>query len=81
MVPLTPAAGVGSGVSMTPSLYAALHAHVSSRVMVVIVTCAMCEIDDSASPRKPNVAISCKSSNFLSLDVVKRSQTIDKSSF
>ena len=34
-----------------------------------------------ASPRKPYVAIEVRSSNFCSLDVVKRSQRMGRSSF
>lgn len=38
-------------------------------------------MEASASPLNPYVAIVVKSSNFSSLEVVKRSQTISKLSF
>ena len=44
------------------------------------MTCATCEIDASASPRKPNVSIFSRSSYSASLDVAKRSHTRAKSS-
>lgn len=50
-------------------------------VFDVIVKCAICDMLAKASPRKPYVDILCKSSNSLNFDVVKRSQTISKSSF
>lgn len=57
-----------------------LYAHLSLAVFVCTVRCAMWLMLDSASPRNPYVAMDCKSSNCFSLDVVKRSQTISKSS-
>lgn len=58
-----------------------LFAHLSVFVFVWIVKWAMWLMLDNASPRNPYVAIDCKSSNCFNFDVVKRSQTISRSSF
>lgn len=58
-----------------------LYAHFESGVREIIATCATWLMLANASPRNPYVTIDPKSSNFLSLLVVKRSQTISMSSF
>jgi len=50
-------------------------------VLVVTVRWAIWLMLARASPRKPYVAIEVRSSNFWSLDVVKRSQRMGRSSF
>ena len=51
------------------------YAHGAPSVIDVIVTCATCEIDASASPRKPKVSIDSRSSYAASFEVAKRSHT------
>lgn len=55
-------------------------AHLSLAVFVWMVKWATWLMLERASPRKPYVAIDCKSSNFFNFDVVNRSQTMRKSS-
>ena len=57
-----------------------LNPHFSLRVLVSIVNFATWLMEARASPRNPYVVMLDKSENCLSLDVVKRSQTIGKSS-
>ena len=57
------------------------HAHVSDFVFVMTDRWATCEIEASASPLKPYVAMRLKSEKVDNLEVVKRSARIGKSAF
>lgn len=87
VVPCRPALGFGSalwpgfGLMSLPSAKWASQAQLDSFVLVVTLRWAMWLILASASPRKPYVPIEVRSSKALSLEVVKRSHKIGKSSF
>mmetsp|Transcript_37696 Transcript_37696/g.121153 ORF Transcript_37696/g.121153 Transcript_37696/m.121153 type:complete len:258 (+) Transcript_37696:293-1066(+) len=84
-VPWVPAHALGSAASpdlagtITPSAYVARYAHGAPAVIEVMETCATCEMDASASPRKPKVSICSRSSYSRSLEVANRSHTRGKS--
>ena len=86
VVPRVPAHGLGSAASpglagtRWPSAKHARYAQGDPSVMLVMVTCATCDMDASASPRKPNVSICCRSSYSRSFEVANLSQTRPKSS-
>jgi hypothetical protein len=86
-VPCVPAHALGSAASpglagtITPSAYVARYAHGAPAVIEVMETCATCEIDASASPRKPKVSICSRSSYSRSLEVANRSHTRGKSAW
>jgi hypothetical protein len=62
-------------------LDAYFHAHASWAVFVTTDRFATCEIDASASPRKPYVWMRDRSENWASLDVAKRVASSGRSAF
>jgi hypothetical protein len=51
----------GASAASRPSAYRARKPHCAPSVAVVTVTWPTCEMEASASPRKPNVPIDCRS--------------------
>jgi hypothetical protein len=66
---------------VTCRVHAYFHAHASWAVFVTTDRFATCEIDASASPRKPYVWMRDRSENWASLDVAKRVASSGRSAF